>query len=50
MGVWEEEDGKSEGHSVMEWIGVEPHGNITPRASGQTSIWSFITREFGQPL
>jgi hypothetical protein len=25
-------------------------GNITPRESGQTSIWSFITRELDQPL
>ena len=24
-------------------------GNITPRESGQTSIWSLITREFGKP-
>jgi hypothetical protein len=24
--------------------------NITPRASEQTSIWSFITRDLGQPL
>src|SRR5712671_4532060 len=34
----------------MGWIGVAPTGNITPRASGQTSIWSCITRELGQPL
>jgi RNA-directed DNA polymerase len=34
----------------MGWIGVERLRNITPRASGQTSIWSFITRELGQPL
>ena len=32
----------------MERIGVAP-GNITPRESGQTSIWSFITRELGKP-
>lgn len=25
------EDGKSECHSVMEWIGVRPGGDITPR-------------------
>src|SRR5215471_7903876 len=34
----------------MGWIGVEPTGNITPRASEQTSLWSFITRDLGQPL
>ena len=44
-----EEDGRSEGHSVMEWIGVAPTGNMTPRESALTSIWSCITREFGQP-
>jgi hypothetical protein len=33
----------------MEWIGVAPTGNITPRESGLTSIWSCITREVGQP-
>jgi len=49
MGLWVEEDGKSEGHSVMERIGVEPRGDIIPRASGQTSIWSFVTRAFGKP-
>lgn len=34
----------------MEWIGVAPGGNITSRESGQTSVWSFITRESGEPL
>src|SRR5256712_8820432 len=34
----------------MGWIGVEPTRNMTPRTSGQTSIWSFITREPGQVL
>ena len=33
----------------MGWIGVAPTGNITPRESGQTSIWSCLTREFDQP-
>ena len=33
----------------MGWIGVAPTGNMTPRASGLTSIWSCITREFGEP-
>lgn len=34
----------------MGWIGVERPRNITPRASEQTSIWSFITTELGQLL
>jgi RNA-directed DNA polymerase len=34
----------------MEWIGVKRPRNMTPRASGQTSIWSFITKELGQLL
>src|SRR3954453_13846223 len=29
-------------------IGVAPSGNITPRASGQTSIWSFVTKASGK--
>ena len=33
----------------MEWIRVEPTGDITLRESVLTSIWSGITREFGQP-
>ena len=37
-----EEDGKSEGRFVMKRIGIAV---IIPRASGLTSIWSFITRE-----
>ena len=47
--VWEREDGRSERHSVMGWIGGEPMGDITLRESALTSIWSCITREFGQP-
>jgi hypothetical protein len=50
IGVRAWEDGRSERHPVMGWIGVAPTGKITPRASGQTSIWSCITRELGQPL
>ena len=46
----EREDGRSERHSVMGWIGVEPLRNITPRASVLTSVWSCITRDLGQPL
>ena len=34
----------------MEWIRVEPTGDITLRESVLTSIWSCITRELGQPL
>src|SRR5215470_6258447 len=34
----------------MEWIGVERRRNMTLRASEQTSIWSFVTRELGQLL
>ena len=49
MGWRVEEGGKSEGRPVMERIGVESTGNITPRESGQTSIWSLITREFEKP-
>ena len=48
MREWE--DGRSERHPVMGWIGVEPLGNITPRASALTSVWSCITRDLGQPL
>jgi hypothetical protein len=33
----------------MGWIGVAPPGNMTPRESGLTSVWSCITREFDQP-
>lgn len=31
MGQWVEDDGKSERHPVMGWIGVEPQGDIIPR-------------------
>jgi hypothetical protein len=50
MAVRVEECGKSEGRPVMGWIGVEPQGDITPRESGQTSIRSFLTKEFDQPF
>jgi RNA-directed DNA polymerase len=33
----------------MREIGVAPLGNIIPRESGQTSVWSFITRTHEQP-
>jgi hypothetical protein len=38
------EDGESECQAVMARIEVEAQTNITSRESGQTSIWSFITR------
>src|SRR5437660_1361263 len=54
MGRRVEDDGESEGRSVMERILVEPvpsePGNITRRESGQTSIGSHVTREFGEPI
>ena len=51
MGRRVQEDGGSEGHSVIGWIAVEASdgGNITARESGPTSIWSFVTREVGKP-
>jgi hypothetical protein len=40
------DDGKSECHSVMGWIRVEFFlNNITLRESGQTSLWSLVTRK-----
>ena len=47
MGLRVEEDGASEGRPAMGRIGVEPRGDITPRASGQTSVWSLGTKENG---
>lgn len=49
MRVRVKEDGKSEGWPVMVQIRVELTSNITRRESEQTSIWSFITREFVKP-
>ena len=48
MGVGVEEDGASESRSVMGRIGGARTRNITPRASGQTSIWSFVTKASGK--
>jgi RNA-directed DNA polymerase len=45
MAMRVKDDGKSERRLVMRRIGVAPTGKITPRASGLTSIWSFLTRE-----
>jgi RNA-directed DNA polymerase len=43
------EDGESECHPVMGRIGIASIDNTIPRASGPTSIWSFITREPDKP-
>jgi len=48
MGLRAWEGGESECLSVMEGIGVEPTGDITPRESGQTSTWSLVTRKPGK--
>ena len=42
------EERESECRPVMGRIGVAPQGNITLRESGQTSLWSGVTREFGK--
>jgi hypothetical protein len=41
-----EEDGESERSLVIKGIGVALSGNITPRESGQTSLWSFSAKAF----
>ena len=46
MGLRIGEDGESERSFVMREIGVTPLGHMTPRESGQTSVWSFITRTY----
>ena len=45
MGRRVKEEGASERRPVMGRIGVERRSDITPRESGQTSLWSFVTRE-----
>jgi RNA-directed DNA polymerase len=45
-----EDEGKSESHSVTEWIGIAPTGNIIPCASKQTSLWSLGARAFDKPI
>jgi hypothetical protein len=45
MGLRIEEDGESERSVVMREIGVALLGNITPRESEQTSVWSAHSRE-----
>jgi hypothetical protein len=49
MGARVEEERESKGRPVMGRIGVEPSGDITPRESEQTSLWSFLTRKLGKP-
>ena len=59
MGLRVREGGRSECFPVMGRIEVESRcfdreqeqtDNIASRASGQTSTWSLVTREFGEPL
>jgi hypothetical protein len=51
MRQWAGDDGKSERCFVMEQIGIEPSGGkIIPRESGQTSVWSRITRELEESV
>jgi hypothetical protein len=38
------DEGESEGRPVTGRIGVAENSNITPRESGQTSLWSFGAR------
>ena len=45
MGRRVKEEGASECRSVMDRIRVEPPGDITLPESGQTSLWSSVTRE-----
>ena len=49
MGLWVKEEGESECRTVMVRIGAAAQANIAPRESGQTSLWSFVTRAFGKP-
>jgi len=48
MGMRVKEDGKRKGRSVTEQIGIAESSKIIPRESGQTSVWSFNTRELGK--
>ena len=50
MGLRAKENGKSEGRSVMERIGVTSPDHIIPRESEQTSVRSFLTRELGKQM
>ena len=44
MGRRVADEGGSERHPVVGWIGVEPSGEITPRESGLTSLGCLRTR------
>lgn len=44
------EDGESERSPVMGGIEVEGKTDITSRESGQTSIWSLVTKAFEKPV
>jgi len=46
-GGWVEDGGKSECHSVIEWIGIVI---LFQSVTMQTSTWSLITREFVEPF
>ena len=48
MGRRVEDEGRSEGRSVIGRIGVEPRGEITPRESGPTSLGCLRTRPSDQ--
>ena len=48
MGRRVKDEGGSEGRSVIERIGVEPPGEITPRESGPTSLGCLRTRPSAQ--
>src|SRR5262245_11765834 len=45
MGQRVKDEGASQRRPVTGRIGVEPEGNITPRESALTSLWSSFTRE-----
>ena len=49
--MWQrvKDEGASEGRPVMGRLGIEPVGNIIPRASGQTSLGWGRTGEDRQP-
>jgi hypothetical protein len=50
MGLRVADGGESEGRPVIGRIEVKLTSDITSRESGQTSTWSFLTRESDQPI
>ena len=50
MGLRAKENGKSEGRPVMGRIGITSQGNIIPRESEQTSVWSRLSRKLGKQI